>query len=81
MVIKVSTEEMKHQVKHKGADPIEDKRQQSIARAKEKAGRVLVKELFDRWASTDLINRKDHGNALELYDHEKRLHLLEEKDK
>ncbi len=54
-------EEMKHQVKHKGADPIEDKRQQAIERAKEKAGRVLVKDLFERWYATDLINRKDKG--------------------
>jgi len=54
-------EDLKHGVKHKGADPVEDKRQQAIERAKENAGRVLVKDLFERWGTTDLINRKDNG--------------------
>ncbi len=54
-------QEMKHGVKHEGADPIEDKKKLIDERAKEKAGRVLVKDLFERWASTDLINRKDQG--------------------
>lgn len=54
-------ESMKQEVRHKGADPIEDKKQQAVKRAKEKAGTVLVKELFERWFKTDLINRKDNG--------------------
>lgn len=54
-------QEMKHEVKHEGADPIDDKKRIIEERAKEKAGRVLVKDLFERWASTDLINRKDQG--------------------
>lgn len=54
-------ESMKYEVKHKGADPIEDKRQQAIERAKERASRVLVKDLFERWAKTDLVKRKDEG--------------------
>ncbi len=55
-------EELKHGVKHKGADPIEDKRKQAVERAKENASKVLVMDLFDRWAATDLINRKDKGS-------------------
>jgi len=54
-------ERLKNEVRHKGADPIDDRRRQAAERAKEQAGRVLVKELFERWAATDLINRKDQG--------------------
>ncbi len=54
-------EGMKHEVKHEGVDPIEARRQRAIDRANEKAGKVLVKDLFERWAATDLINRKDQG--------------------
>lgn len=54
-------EGMKHEVKHEGIDPIEARRQRAIDRANEKAGKVLVKDLFERWAATDLINRKDQG--------------------
>lgn len=54
-------EGMKHEVKHEGIDPIESRRQRAIDRANEKAGKVLVKDLFERWAATDLINRKDQG--------------------
>lgn len=54
-------EDMKHGVKHKGSDPIDDKKKFIEERAKEKASRVFVKDLFEIWASTDLINRKDHG--------------------
>ncbi len=54
-------EDMKHGIKHKGSDPIEDKKKLIEKRAKEKAGRILVRDLFERWASTDLINRKDQG--------------------
>jgi len=55
-------ENLKHGVKHKGTDPIEDKRKSIEEKAKEKAGRVLVKDLFERWFSTDLIHRKDKGS-------------------
>ena len=48
-------------VKHKRIDPIEDKKKLIAERAKEKSDRVLVKDLFERWAATDLINRKDQG--------------------
>ena len=54
-------ETMKYEVKHKGADPIEDKRQRALERAKEKAGRVSVRDLFERWDKTDLVKRKDSG--------------------
>jgi integrase len=54
-------ERLKNEVRHKGADPVDDRRRQAQERAKEQAGRVLVKELFERWAVTDLINRKDQG--------------------
>jgi integrase len=54
-------QDMKHGVKHEGADPIDDKKKLVEERAKEKAGRVVIKNLFERWASTDLINRKDNG--------------------
>lgn len=54
-------EGMKHEVKHEGADPIEARRQRAIDRANEKADKVLVKDLFEHWATTDLINRKDRG--------------------
>lgn len=54
-------ESMKHEVKHEGVDPIEARKQRAIDRANEKAGKVLVKDLFERWAATDLINRKDQG--------------------
>lgn len=54
-------EGMKHEVKHEGVDPIEARRQRAVDRANEKAGKVLVKDLFERWAATDLINRKDQG--------------------
>lgn len=54
-------EAMKYEVKHKGADPIEDKRQQALDKAKERAGRVIVRDLFERWDKTDLVKRKDRG--------------------
>ncbi len=54
-------EALKHEVKHKGTDPIEEKKNLVEQRAKEKASRVCVRDLFERWLSTDLINRKDKG--------------------
>ena len=58
---RVEAERLKKEVKHEGADPIEDRRQRAVNRAHEKASKVLVKDLFERWAATDLINRKDQG--------------------
>lgn len=54
-------ERLKNEVKHNGADPVEDKRKRAAACIREQAGKVLVKDLFERWAATDLINRKDQG--------------------
>ncbi|CCB91131.1 putative uncharacterized protein [Waddlia chondrophila 2032/99] len=54
-------ETMKYEVKHKGVDPIEDKKQRALKRAREEAGRVTIRSLFERWAKTDLVNRKDEG--------------------
>lgn len=58
---RTEAERIKNEVKYKGADPIQDRRQRAVDRANEKANTVLVKELFERWAKTDLINRKDKG--------------------
>jgi integrase len=52
---------LKNEVKHNGADPVEDKRKRAAECIREQAGKVLVKDLFERWAATDLINRKDQG--------------------
>ena len=54
-------ERLKHEVRHNGADPIEDKRKMAAEAIREQASRVLVKDLFERWANTDLVNRKDKG--------------------
>ncbi len=54
-------ERIKNEVKHEGADPIEERKKRAVNRANEKALTVLVKDLFERWAITDLINRKDKG--------------------
>lgn len=58
---RVEAERLKKEVKYEGADPIEDRRQRAVNRAQEKASKVLVKDLFECWAATDLINRKDQG--------------------
>lgn len=58
---RMEAERLKKEIKYEGADPIEDRRQRAVDRATEKASKVLVKDLFVRWASTDLINRKDRG--------------------
>ncbi|MCE5294312.1 MAG: tyrosine-type recombinase/integrase [Chlamydiales bacterium] len=58
---RIEAERIKKEVKHEGADPIIDKRERAIDRAKQEAGRVTVNDLFDRWAKTDLLNRKDKG--------------------
>ncbi len=58
---RVEAERLKKEVKYEGADPIEDRRRRAVNRAHEKASKVLVKDLFERWAATDLINRKDQG--------------------
>lgn len=54
-------ERLKNEVKHNGADPVEDKRKRAAESIREQSNRVLVRDLFDRWAATDLINRKDQG--------------------
>jgi integrase len=54
-------ERLKNEVKHNGADPVEDKRKRAAESIREQSNRVLVKDLFNRWAATDLINRKDRG--------------------
>jgi integrase len=54
-------ERLKNDVKHNGADPVEDKRKRAAESIREQAGKVVVKDLFERWAATDLINRKDQG--------------------
>lgn len=52
---------MKHEIRHNGADPVEDKRKRAAEVIREQASRVLVKDLFERWANIDLVNRKDKG--------------------
>ncbi|EFB42037.1 hypothetical protein pah_c016o086 [Parachlamydia acanthamoebae str. Hall's coccus] len=58
---RTEAERMKHEVRHNGADPVEDKRKRAAEVIREQASRVLVKDLFERWANTDLVNRKDKG--------------------
>lgn len=58
---RIEAERIKNEVKHEGSDPIEDRRQRAVNRALDQASKVLVKDLFERWAVTDLINRKDKG--------------------
>lgn len=58
---RTEAERMKHEVRHNGADPVEDKRKRAAEAIREQASRVLVKDLFERWANTDLVNRKDKG--------------------
>lgn len=58
---RIEAERLKKEVKYEGADPVEDKQRRAFDRAQEKASKVLVKDLFERWAATDLINRKDRG--------------------
>lgn len=58
---RVEAERLKKEVKYEGVDPVEDKQRRALDRAQEKASKVLVKDLFERWAATDLINRKDKG--------------------
>lgn len=58
---RVEAERIKNEVKHEGVDPIEAKRKRAVARLIQSSERVTVKELFERWAATDLIKRKDGG--------------------
>ena len=58
---RIEAERLKKEIKYEGADPIEDRRRRANDRAREQASKVLVKGLFERWAATDLINRKDQG--------------------
>jgi integrase len=57
----LGAERLKNEVKHNGADPVEDKRKRAAESIREQSNRVLVRDLFERWAATDLINRKDQG--------------------
>lgn len=59
---RTEAERIKNQVKHNGADPVADRRKRAIHRAIEKANLVDVRELFEKWANTDLIKRKDKGS-------------------
>lgn len=58
---RTEAERIKNEVKHKGADPVADRRKRAIERAKEKANSADVRTLFEHWAKTDLINRNDKG--------------------
>lgn len=58
---RTEAERIKNEVKHKGADPVADRRKRAIERAKEKANTILVMELFELWANTDLVKRNDNG--------------------
>lgn len=58
---RTESERIKNDVKYKGADPIADRRKRAIERINEKNSAILVQDLFERWALTDLINRKDKG--------------------
>ena len=54
-------ERLKVDVRNNRADTVEDKRRKAAETIREQASKVLVKDLFERWASTDLMNRKDKG--------------------
>jgi integrase len=60
-VARREAERLKNDVRHNGADPVEDKRRRAAEAIREQASRVLVKDLFEQWASIDLVNRKDKG--------------------
>ena len=52
---------MKNEVRFERADPIEDRRRKAMQHLLEQTNKILVADLFARWAATDLINRKDRG--------------------
>ncbi|MDF2578235.1 MAG: hypothetical protein K0S74_1719 [Chlamydiales bacterium] len=58
---RIEAERIRKEVKHEGADPIADREQKAAERSIKKAQMLTVRELFERWANTDLINRKDGG--------------------
>lgn len=60
-VARREAERLKNDVRHNGADPVEDKRRRAAEAIREQASRMLVKDLFEQWASIDLVNRKDKG--------------------
>lgn len=58
---RTEAERIKNEVKHNGADPVADRRKRAVDRAIEKATTVDIRMLFEKWAKTDLIHRKDKG--------------------
>lgn len=58
---RTEAERIKNEVKHNGADPIADRRKRAFDRAKERANSTNIRELFEHWAKTDLINRNNSG--------------------
>lgn len=58
---RIEAERLKNEVRHKQADPVEDKRKLAAEIRREKASNILVNELFERWFDADLVNRKDKG--------------------
>lgn len=54
-------ERLKNDVRHNQADPVEDKRKLAAEIRREKASKILVKDLFVKWFDADLVNRKDKG--------------------
>lgn len=54
-------ERLKNGVRHHQADPVEDKRKLAAEIRREKASKIFVKDLFERWFEADLVNRKDKG--------------------
>lgn len=54
-------ERLKNDIRHHHADPVEDKRKLAAEIRREKASKLLVKELFEKWFDADLVRRKDQG--------------------